>query len=170
MDTKTKLLKNSGLNKPYIEQAIHFLPLNPSQQLNLQNSTNANNRFWKLEVLQAPLLFRGFDELGFLLRIRSYNDKQCSLQRKFYNKKTFPAALRQLYGVLSYHGVFSQSLHLFFYQTGYKKGQSQPLYMVHDHVTYYLGTSLGVVNTRALFAENLATTMFNLVFKVSSNK
>lgn len=75
MDTKTKLLKNSGLNKPYIEQAIHFLPLNPSQQLNLQNSTNANNRFWKLEVLQAPLLFRGFDELGFLLRIRSYNDK-----------------------------------------------------------------------------------------------
>ena len=51
------LLKKSGLNKPYIEQAIRFLPLNPSQQINLQNPTNANNWFWKLEVLQAVLLF-----------------------------------------------------------------------------------------------------------------
>ena len=32
------------------------MSLDPTQQLNLQNSTNAKNRFWKPKILQATFL------------------------------------------------------------------------------------------------------------------
>lgn len=45
------------LNIPYVKQTICFLSLYPAKQLNLQNASNAKNRFRKFKLLQVILLF-----------------------------------------------------------------------------------------------------------------